>query len=543
MLRSQCPRGPVWAVVSAATAAACTATTLMIAQAGPPDPILERIRREGAERSDLAENIFQLTDAVGPRVVGSPALRQAEAWLMQRLRDYGLEKVRIEPNPAVNVGDGLVLDPPGWSWNRLTVQQLAPWQQTLIAVPVLYSPSTRGPVTGDVIVASLPEPSESELASFVKWHRGRLRGKFLLLNSKESPVAPSEGPAFHRYTPEELKAMAAFVPAPPKVASAAPARSSSQPQRQPPPIAEVFERYSRLFEFLREEGVLSLIGAARRGSHGGTLLVNGPPAPPVLAAAPPPMFDLAPEHFNRVLRLTNRNIAVRIEAHLDSTLHEHVGTHNLIAEIPGGDKANELVLVGAHLDSWHGATGATDNAAGVAAVLEAARILTGLRVPLRRTVRIAFWGGEEVFGLAGSRGYVQRYLVHQDGQRMDAWQNLSGYLNLDYGSGRIRGIYLQGNERLKPLFDEWLKGLGDGTLVATLRTTLGSDQATFERIGIPGLSFVQDPLNYEQRTHHTNMDVPDYVLLDDVRDSATTLAGVIYRIANADALLPRKSAQ
>lgn len=535
--------GPSLMAASAAALAVCITTTVQSAQTATPDATLERIRREATERSDAAENLFQLTDAIGPRVVGSPAIRQAEAWLGQRLHEYGLQKVRVESNPPVNVGGGLVLDPPGWSWSRLTVQQVAPWQQTLIAVPVLYSPSTPGAVTGDVIVAPLPEPSESPLASFMNRHRGQLRGKFLLLNGKESPIAPADGAAFHRHTPEELKAMAAFVPAPPTVAPAAARGSSSQPAPEPPSMAEVFERYSRLFEFLRDEGVLGLIGAARRGSQGGTLLVNGPPTPPVLVAAPPPMFDLALEHFNRVLRLTNRNIPVRIEAHLESTLHEHIGTENLLAEIPGGDKADEVVLVGAHVDSWHGATGATDNAVGVAAVLEAVRILTRLRVPLRRTVQIAFWGGEEVFGLAGSRGYVQRYLVNQNGQKMDAWRKLSGYLNLDYGSGRIRGIYLQGNEKLKPLFDEWLKGVGDGALVATLRTTLGSDQASFERIGIPGLSFVQDPLNYEQRTHHTNMDVSDYVLLDDVRDSAATLASVIYRMANADALLPRKSAQ
>jgi carboxypeptidase Q len=220
---------------------------------------------------------------------------------------------------------------------------------------------------------------------------------------------------------------------------------------------------------------------------------------------------------------------------LESSFGPHVGTENVLAELRGGDKADEVVIVGAHLDSWHGGTGATDNAVGVATVLEAMRILTSIRAPLRRSVLVAFWGGEEL-GLGGSRAFVRRYSADQAAK-------VSGYLNIDYGSGRIRGVYLQGNARLKPLFDEWLSGLGDGTLVATLRTTLGSDQASFERAGIPGLSFVQDPLDYEQRTHHTSMDVGDYVTIDDVRANATILAGVIVRVANADDLLPRHEPQ
>jgi len=247
------------------------------------------------------------------------------------------------------------------------------------------------------------------------------------------------------------------------------------------------------------------------------------------------MLDLTPEHFNRLIRMRKRNLPVRLEVQLESSFGPHVGTENVLAELRGGDKADEVVIVGAHLDSWHGGTGATDNAVGVATVLEAMRILTSIRAPLRRSVLVAFWGGEEL-GLAGSRAFVRRYSADQAAK-------VSGYLNIDYGSGRIRGLYLQGNVRLKSLFDEWLSGLGDGTLVATLRTTLGSDQASFERAGIPGLSFVQDPLDYEQRTHHTSMDVGDYVTVDDVRANATILAGVIVRVANADDLLPRNEPQ
>ncbi|HVG52774.1 MAG TPA: M20/M25/M40 family metallo-hydrolase [Vicinamibacterales bacterium] len=514
------------------------------------DPVLDRISSAAKDTSQLADALFQLTDAAGPRVVGSPALRHAEEWLSARLRDYGLSNVKLERNPPVNVGGGLTLDPPAWSWSRLTVQQLAPWQQTLIAVPVMYSASTKGPVSGEVTIAPLPRPSAADITAFIERHRGRLRGRFLLVADREAAIAPQEGPGFHRYTPDELRAFAAAT-SPPPAAPPSPAPAArpaappapASPPALPPSPGETFKQFSRIFDFLRAEGVLALISPARRGSQGGTLIVNGPPTPPGLASAPPPMVDLSPEHFNRLLRLTNHNVPVRLEVNLESTFHDRTGTQNVLGDIRGTGRPDEVVLVGAHLDSWHGATGATDNAIGVATVLEAVRILTASRVPLRRSVRVAFWQGEELFNLAGSRGYIQRYLFDERGTPTDSHRLLSAYLNLDYGSGRIRGIYLQGNDALKPVFDRWLADIGDGTLVASLRTALGSDQAAFEGAGIPGLSFIQDPLNYEQRTHHTNMDEPDYVVLDDARASAVALASVIYRLANADMLLPRKRVQ
>ena len=511
------------------------------AQTAQGDSVLRDIKQEATEGSGVAECLFQLTDAVGPRVIGSPALRKTETWLEDRLRDYGLQSVRTEPNPPIDVGGGVLLNPPGWSWSRLTVQQLAPWQQTLVGLPVLYSPPTPGAVAGGVIVAPLPRPSEPEITAFMSERKGHLRAKFVLLSDKESTIVSSEAAAPRRHTASVLKEMSEAKPdTPPKPPS--PPATPSQPPSPPVRMEDVLAQQSRLFDFLRDEGVLGLVGPARPGSQGGTLVVNAPPSPPNLTTPSPPMIELAPEHYNRILRLVQREMMVRLEVNLESSFHEPAGTENVLGEIRGTDKAEEVVLVGAHLDSWHGATGATDNAAGVAAVLEAVRILTKLRIPLRRSVQVAFWGGEEL-GRVGSRGYVQRYLVDAEGKPTETFGKISCYLNLDYGSGRIRGIYLQGNETLKPLFDEWLAGIGDGELVATLRSTLGSDQATFERAGVPGLSFIQDPLNYEQRTHHTSMDVSDYVIVDDVKNSAATLASIIYRIANAETLLPRKSAR
>jgi hypothetical protein len=490
-----------------------------------------------AQPSPLEDNFFALTDAIGPRVVGSDALHQARAYVLERLRAYGLENAHVERTPPIDVGGGVLLDPPGWSWSRLTVQQLRPWPQTLVAAPVLYSPATPGAVVGDIVLAPLPPPSEAELDAFFGARRGQLRNKFVLLRGEEAPITPSESPIFRRHSADDLRAMADFVPEPPAPPKEPP--PGAAPQEPPPSVEEMFALQSRLHEFLRDEGVLGLIGPARRGSEGGTLQLSPLRTPPELVALPPPTFDLTPEHYNRLLRLVRRNVPVRLEAHLEAAFTSRKGIENVLAEIPGGDKADEAVLVGAHLDSWHGGTGATDNAANVATLLEAARILAALPAPPRRTVQFAFWDGEEL-GLAGSRGYVRQHLVPANGEKTAAYRKLSAYFNLDYGAGRIRGVYLQGNARLKPLFDQWLAPIGDAKLIATLRTTLGSDQASFEKIGIPGLSFVQDPLSYEARTHHTNMDDASYVSIDDLRANADTLAAVILAVANAEAMLPRK---
>jgi Zn-dependent M28 family amino/carboxypeptidase len=213
------------------------------------------------------------------------------------------------------------------------------------------------------------------------------------------------------------------------------------------------------------------------------------------------------------------------------------GVRNVLAELPG-ERDDEVVIVGAHLDSLHGGTGATDNAAGVVTLLEAVRMMAARAAPWRRTVRIALWGGEEL-GLHGSRDYIRRHFRGADGQANAAAAQVSAYLNLDYGGGAIRGVYLQGRAPLKPLFEAWFRELPGGPFVTTLRSALGSDQGAFERAGIPGLSFVQDPLNYDTQTHHTTMDLPDHVSTDVLAASARTLAALVERLAMAPSPLPR----
>jgi carboxypeptidase Q len=489
--------------------------------------------------SRLADDLYALTDAIGPRVPGSAAERAAQDWVISRLSTLGLRDVHTETAPAMDIGGGVRLDPPGWTWTRCVVQQLTPWATTLVGVPALYSPGTAGPVRGGLYVAPLPRFAEAEVTAFIERHRGGLASTFLLVRDTVAPVEREQTPPTGVYTDAQLAALAAFVPEPP---SAAPPPSQPARQSENPGVVRPDPRLvqqDRLMAFLRDEGVLGLIGAGNPGGHGGMIAPSVVPAPPSVTLAPPPTVDLTPEHYNRLLAYAQRGESVEIELEVDVQFTPASGIRSVLGDLPGSGHADEVVMVGAHLDSLHGATGATDNAAGVVALLEAIRLLTTRATPLQRTVRVAFWGGEEL-GLQGSRAYVRRHLQDAEGRSTPSAQRLSAYFNLDYGGGRIRGVYLQGRRSLKPLFDAWLAEIGGGSgMVATLRSALGSDQAMFERAGIPGLSFVQDPLDYETRTHHTTMDLGAYVRPADLAASAATLAALLERVANAPDLLPR----
>jgi hypothetical protein len=439
----------------------------------------------------------------------------------------------------MQIASGVTWNPRGWSWSRLVVQQLSPWPATLIGVPVLYSPSMNGPRRGEVIIAPLPPPEQSAIASFVAQYRGKLKGKFLLAQSGERGIPRENRPTVHRYTDAEMREFESAPTASPKPAAAPAARTTpTSPAQNPPRFEETLAAFADLHKFLQQEEVLGIVGAAR--GEGGTLFVRPPAAPPIVSIEPPPTFDLAAEHYNRIIRLVQHGVPVRIDADLQTEFYGS-GTANLLAEIAGMDKRDEVVIAGAHLDSWHGGTGATDNAANVAVLLETARILAASGVHPRRSIRFAFWDGEEL-GTVGSRGYAALHLVDpKSGEKKREHEDTSCYFNLDFGGGRIRGVYLQGRTELQPIFASWLGRVAGEKLVASPRTTLGSDQATFERAGLPGISFVQDPLDYMLRTNHTTMDFSDYVSTDDLNHNVRALANLLLEAANADEKLPRKA--
>jgi hypothetical protein len=294
--------------------------------------------------------------------------------------------------------------------------------------------------------------------------------------------------------------------------------------------------------WLAQEGVLAVVEADDRGGDGGLVFVESTGAWAVDAPTPPPAVVIASEQYERVLRLLDKKVPVKIEVDLQSQFHaESSDGYNVVAEIPGDDKKDEVVLIGAHLDSWHAGTGATDNAAGAAVMLEAFRILKKLNLKMDRTVRIALWSGEEQ-GLLGSRGYVQMHYGDAATMKLKPEHGkLAAYFNLDNGSGKIRGIYLQGNDMARPIFEKWLQPVRDlGATGITIRNTGGTDHQSFDAIGLPGFQFIQDPLDYMSRTHHSALDVVDHASPGDLMQAAAVVASFVYHAATRPEMLPRK---
>jgi hypothetical protein len=299
---------------------------------------------------------------------------------------------------------------------------------------------------------------------------------------------------------------------------------------------------NRINQFLKDEGVAVVVRLGGAQSSGGTVFGQDAGSRDPKDPIPPPSVVLTPEHYNRVLRLLDNKIPVKLEFEIQAKfLDDRTDSVNVIGEIPGGRKRDEIVMIGAHLDSWQGGTGATDNAAGCAVMIEALRILKTLNLPMDRTVRMALWSGEEQ-GLLGSRAYVTEHFGdHADMKLKPEHAKLAGYFNVDNGSGKIRGVYLQGNDAMRPVFEAWFKpfqDLGAGTI--SIRNTGGTDHQSFDAVGLPGFQFIQDGLEYNSRTHHSNMDVYDRVQRADMAQMAAIVASFVYNAATRDEMLPRK---
>ena len=487
--------------------------------------LLARIRVEALERSRVMETLSWLTDVHGPRLTGSPAARRAGDWAARTLAGWGASGARLEPWGPFGRG---------WSSEGFALAVVAPHPYPVIAYPGAWTPGTAGAVRAEAVVAQLD--SEPDLARY----RGRLRGRFVLVGAPRE-VPPSYAPQATRYSDAQLDSLAALpapVPRPQLTAAERFARLPAELQRE---IAFAPRRDRRL----AEEGAAAVL-VQGRGS-GGTVFVASeggsrePGAGPLL-----PTVVVAAEHYGRIARTVARGVPVTLELRADNRFHDaDPNSFNVVAELPGSDPAlrDEVVLLGAHLDSWHAGTGATDNAAGVAVMMEAVRVLRAARVPLRRTVRVALWTGEEQ-GLLGSRAYVQRHLGGQGGApptREHA--RLAAYFNLDNGTGKIRGIYQQGNAAVGPIFEAWMAPFRDGGMrTRTLANTTGTDHLSFDAVGLPAFQFIQDPVEYGTRSHHSNADVYERAQGDDLRWNAMVMATFAMQAANRAERLPRKPA-
>jgi hypothetical protein len=358
-------------------------------------------------------------------------------------------------------------------------------------------------------------------------HKGKLKGKIVLIDPpRETPMQTAV--AGQRFGERELSERF-MAPAP-----AAP--------RRPVTDREAATRFrNKRNQFLRDEGVLAVLSAGIRGD-GGTLFGTAGGSRDPKDPEPPPMAAIIPEHYNRIARLLEKKTAVKLELDIAAEFHsDTLDSFNVVAELPGAAKKDEFVMLGAHFDSWHGGTGATDNAAGCAVMIEAMRILKALDVKLPRTVRLALWGGEEQ-GLLGSKAYVKEHFADPETMVLaSAHSRLAAYFNYDNGTGKIRGVYLQGNDMVRPIFESWMEPFKDqGMTTLSIRNTTGTDHLSFDAVGLPGFQFIQDPIEYESRTHHSNMDVYDRIQSGDVQQAAAVIASFAYHAATRSEMLPRK---
>lgn len=492
-------------------AAVLVATAALRAEEPVDLGIVHRIRTEAFEHSQVMEHLFYLTDVNGPRVTGSPGYRKAAEWVVKRASEYGLANARLEKWGPFGRG---------WNFTRFSAHLIEPSYAPLIGFPLAWTEGTKGPLTGELTLAPIKTAED-----FPKF-KGKLKGKIALLDAvRDTPVQLT--PAGRRHDDASLAAL-----------EQAPLPADARPADSPARARRFRTQRAR---FLKEEGVLAAITNGTAGDGGTVFATSGgshDPKNPV----PPPFIVLTPEHYNRLARLLDHKIPVKIEFEVKSEISEGgQDSWNVVAELPGSSKKDELVILGAHLDSWQGGTGATDNAAGSAVMIEAMRLLKALEKPLDRTVRLLLWSGEEQ-GLLGSKAYVKEHFADPAEMKLTTEHGrVSTYFNVDNGSGKIRGVYLQGNDMARPIFEAWLKPFHDlGARTLSIRTTGGTDHLSFDAVGIPGFQFIQDPLEYQSRTHHSNMDVYDHVSKADLIQASAIVAAFAYHAATRQDMIPRK---
>ena len=493
--------------------------------------MVNRIRDEGIERSQVMDTLQYLTDRIGPRLTGSPALVEANEWTLEKLQEWGLEEGRLEEWGPFGRG---------WSFSRVAVHMIHPRQTPLMALPKAWTPGTEGPVRGQAMRVTIE--AEDDLDQY----RGGLQGKVLFI-SESREITPADQAEFARLTQEELEEMEIF------------SFPSGRSDKWLAEAREHLELRRALNEFLVKEGAVAVVDISSR--DGGILRLGSAGSREPGESVGVPTIAMAAEHYNWILRLLDEDQEVEIELDIEARFHDDdLMAYNTIAEIPGTDRADEVVLLGAHLDSWHPGTGSNDNGTGTAVVMEAVRILQALGVEPRRTIRVALWAGEEQ-GLLGARAHVEKHYASRPDSEIPEEQDfpahlrtlgwpittkpdhakLSGYFNFDNGSGKIRGIYTQGNAAVAQVFEAWLKPFRDmGADTVTNRNTGGTDHIAFDAVGLPGFQFIQDDLDYYTRTHHSNLDVFDHAQREDLVQASIIMASFAYHAAMRDEMLPRK---
>jgi hypothetical protein len=497
------------------------------------------------------QTLSYLTDVIGPRLTNSPGMKRANEWTRDQMAKWGLQNAHLEAWGPFGRG---------WTLKRFSAQVVEPQAIPLIGYPKAWSPGTNGPLTAEVVY--LDAKDEADLQRF----KGKVKGAIVLTAPLREVKAHFEAPSTRR----DEKDLLSLADAPdPRVGT--PRRFQLTPE-----MRAAFNLAAKKYLFLHEEGAALLVDPSRLGD-GGTIFLGAASVPQPVPAEPfgpnsrstsaydksapkfAPQVVLAVEHYNRIVRLiqAGERVTMTVDLGVEWQDADPMG-YNTIAEIPGSDLKDEVVMLGGHMDSWHSGTGATDNGAGVAVAMEVVRILQALNLKPRRTIRVGLWSGEEQ-GLLGSRAYVAEHFGRFETPAATtpspapspapaprlltkpAYEKFSGYFNLDNGTGKIRGVYLQGNEGVRSLFREWLMPFRDmGAATLSISNTGGTDHLAFDAIGLPGFQFIQDEIEYDTRTHHSNQDVFDRIQADDMKQAATIMAAFVYKTATRDEKLPRK---
>jgi hypothetical protein len=527
----------------AAAAGSLLALSSLQAQTGAEpidDAAVAKIRDEAFNRSQVMDIMSWLTDVHGPRLTGSPIARRAADYAMTTMKGWGLSNVALETFPFGR----------GWTNDKFYAQVTEPVPFTPMGYPQAWTPGTNGLVKSEIVYVKID--SEPDFATY----KGKLAGKIVMLAPMRAVAARFE-PMGSRYTDAALERMAnaqpvvpgagrgagapaaggrgAAPPAPVTAADSAAQRAAAA-QRNQAAIA------TRRMSFIADEKVAAVLEPGR--GDGGTVFTNNGQSRDPKTPYGTPLIVLAIEHYGRILRAVEKGVPVRMELDVKNTFYDNdLNAFNIVAEIPGTDPQlkDEVVMLGAHFDSWHAGTGATDNAAGSAAMMEALRIIKASGLKPKRTIRIGLWTGEEQ-GLIGSRAYVAKHFGKRDSLTAEG-NKFSVYFNLDNGTGAIRGVYQQGNVEAGPVFQAWMKPFADkGVKTTSISNTGGTDHQSFDGIGLPGFQFIQDEIEYNARTHHSNMDTYERVQAADMMHNAAVIASFAYHAANRAALFPRKPA-
>ena len=526
--------------------------------------VIDKIIEEGQKKSQVMQTLDYLTNVIGPRLTASPNMKRANNWTRDKLSEWGLKDAHLEAWGPFGRG---------WSLKRFSMQVVEPQCYPIIAHPKPWSTGLpNGPVVGDAVL--FDAKNDDDLAKY----KGKLKDA-IVLTAPTREVAARFNSQGVRLTDAELLALADS-PDPQPRANRRSFQRRGRPAAAGADVSATLNFIRKKDQFLLDEGVAALATPARSGD-GGTIFVDGiatvlrlPNASPGQSqsayakdAGPSiPQVALGIESYNRVVRALKQGEKIKIALDLAVQFHDDdLMSYNTVAEIPGSDLKDEIVMLGGHMDSWESGTGATDNAAGVAVCMEAVRILKALNIQPRRTIRIALWSGEEQ-GLYGSRAYVKEHFGGFDdgpvayaeafynsfftGDRLapkfqptKEYDKLSAYFNLDNGTGKVRGVYLEGNEAVRPIFRKWLEPFREmGASTITSSATGGTDHTSFDAIALPGFQFIQDPVEYNARTHHSNMDTYERIQPEDMKQASVIMAAFLYNTAMRDEKLPRKPA-